>query len=311
MISIKKIKKFLESGWKGISVFVFIDLDKEPQKLRFNLYTILFPILLILTLFLFLVFEIINEKFISRKNIKDLDKTQILLYNFFYSTEIKKNLINKINHNFKIFLNNEKSYKLLSNYDELERFLIEEGKKIHQYPTRMDQEIFKTELLKKRISIFLDDGTRISLFKLWHIAHIYYLIPKGIPMYDGTFSITSGYGNRQDPFQNAELNYHSGIDFAASQNTPILASTDGRAIKVNRMIDSGYGIYVILHHGLGFQSLYAHCSSILVEENQNIKKGDIIALIGKTGRATGNHLHYEVRIGMDVPVDPLAFIKLR
>jgi len=111
-------------------------------------------------------------------------------------------------------------------------------------------------------------------------------------------SITSGFGYRTDPFT-GETKFHGGIDIAAAAGTPIVAA-DGGIVTVANGVDSwggGYGFYVMIDHGNGYETLYGHCSSICVTYGQVVQKGEVIAYVGSTGNSTGNHLHFEIRIG--------------
>jgi murein DD-endopeptidase MepM/ murein hydrolase activator NlpD len=99
--------------------------------------------------------------------------------------------------------------------------------------------------------------------------------------------------------------WHEGIDIAAPHGTPIMASGDG--LVTFSGYRSGYGNMLILDHGNGFSTVYAHCSAIFVEEGRRVNRGMIIAAVGNTGRSTGPHLHYEIHVD-GVPVNPLNYI---
>ena len=108
-------------------------------------------------------------------------------------------------------------------------------------------------------------------------------------------TITSQFGYRTDPIS-GETSYHSGTDIAAPAGSPILAAASG-TVTVANALDSwggGYGYYVRIDHGGGLETLYAHCSSICVTTGQQVQAGQVIGYVGQTGRATGNHLHFEV-----------------
>jgi murein DD-endopeptidase MepM/ murein hydrolase activator NlpD len=107
--------------------------------------------------------------------------------------------------------------------------------------------------------------------------------------------VTSEFGYRKDPFTGMRSG-HSGIDLGAPKGTSIRAALPG-TVYVVRYTTSGYGYHVMVDHGGGFVTLYAHCSKILVSEGQTVDAGSIITEVGSTGRSTGNHLHFEVRIG--------------
>ncbi|ABN52978.1 MAG TPA: M23 family peptidase [Hungateiclostridium thermocellum] len=116
--------------------------------------------------------------------------------------------------------------------------------------------------------------------------------------------ISSRFGTRSDPF-NFSQKVHEGIDIAADYGTTILASATGKVTLSDWY--GNYGKCVIIDHGYGLSTLYGHCQTLLVKEGQTVKKGDKIATVGSTGRSTGPHLHFEVRLN-GVPVDPLQYL---
>ena len=110
-----------------------------------------------------------------------------------------------------------------------------------------------------------------------------------------TGTITSQFGYRTDPIS-GETSYHSGTDIAAPDGSPILAAAGG-TVTIANALDSwggGYGYYVRIDNGNGLETLYAHCSTICVMTGQQVQAGQVIGYVGQTGRATGNHLHFEV-----------------
>jgi len=117
-------------------------------------------------------------------------------------------------------------------------------------------------------------------------------------------AITSSFGVRADPF-NGEAEVHRGVDIAALYNSQIQASADGRVLVAE--FKAGYGNLVVLDHGNGVTTRYGHMARLLVRLGQRVKKGDIIGLVGTTGRSTAPHLHYEVRM-YDRPVNPSGYL---
>lgn len=109
-----------------------------------------------------------------------------------------------------------------------------------------------------------------------------------------TASITAGFGYRRNPFTSRGSEFHSGIDFAASYGSTAVATGDGIVIFAGW--NSGYGRMVIISHGYGLTTLYGHNSKLLVKQGDKVKKGQSITKVGNTGRSTGTHLHYEVKI---------------
>ena len=119
--------------------------------------------------------------------------------------------------------------------------------------------------------------------------------------------ITSYYGYRTHPIT-GQWALHTGIDIGAAGGTNILSAEDGMVVTVIYG-STGYGYYVIVYHGDGYYTLYAHCSKILVKEGDQVKRGQVIALVGTTGSSTGNHLHFEVRLNGST-VNPLDYVSL-
>ena len=110
-------------------------------------------------------------------------------------------------------------------------------------------------------------------------------------------AITSQFGHRVDPIT-GEVSSHTGTDIACAEGTPILAAADGTVTVANGLDSWGgsYGYYIQIDHGGGLETLYAHCSSICVTTGQQVQAGQVICYVGHTGRATGSHLHWEVRV---------------
>lgn len=117
--------------------------------------------------------------------------------------------------------------------------------------------------------------------------------------------IASGFGFRIHPIYKVPK-MHTGIDFSAPTGTPIYATGNGTIANDQDLRNSGYGNYVLIDHGFGYQSLYAHVSRTNVRVGQKVKRGDIIAFVGSTGRSTAPHLHYEV-IKNGVKINPINF----
>lgn len=104
--------------------------------------------------------------------------------------------------------------------------------------------------------------------------------------------IASGYGRRIDPYYK-KPKFHYGVDFSAPKGTPIYATGDDTISKVKKS-RRGFGNHVVINHGYGYESLYAHMSKYTVRRGQKIKRGDVIGYVGSTGKSTAPHLHYEV-----------------
>ncbi len=128
------------------------------------------------------------------------------------------------------------------------------------------------------------------------------VLPLGKPVKS---RITSNYGTRNDPFT-GKPKKHRGIDFAGKIGTELMAVAPGRVVSAGERV--GYGTTVEIDHGLGFTTLYAHLSQILVSRGDWVRPGTVIGLAGSSGRSTGPHLHYEIRY-KGTPFDPTKFVK--
>jgi murein DD-endopeptidase MepM/ murein hydrolase activator NlpD len=118
--------------------------------------------------------------------------------------------------------------------------------------------------------------------------------------------VTSSFGERQDPF-NGEGAFHSGIDISAPMGTAIRASADGTVDDAG--LANGYGREVVIDHGHGIKTVYGHLSGFTVLSGQIVRRGQVIGYIGLTGRSTGPHLHYEVRVH-NIPVNPHKYLRM-
>ncbi|WP_345166723.1 M23 family metallopeptidase [Sphingomonas daechungensis] len=152
------------------------------------------------------------------------------------------------------------------------------------------------------------DPTFKQLFTSWkkldNLASGAIAVPSDKPVKTAAF--TSGYGVRSDPFRGAAA-MHPGIDLAGPYGTAIYATADGTVLRAG-WNNGGYGNLVEIDHGRGIATRYGHLSQVLVSAGDRITRGQLIARMGSTGRSTGSHLHYEVRID-GRPVNPIPFMK--
>ena len=116
--------------------------------------------------------------------------------------------------------------------------------------------------------------------------------------------LSSYFGHRMDPFYKV-MKFHEGVDFSAPVGTEIYATGDGKVIEVIKS-KRAYGNSVTIDHGFGYETFYAHCEKILVKKGQKVKRGQVIATVGNTGKSTAPHLHYEVKKNKNA-IDPINF----
>ena len=150
----------------------------------------------------------------------------------------------------------------------------------------------KVEQLKKQLyvqSVSYDELSKTALNKEEYWASI----PAIQPIHNEELNrLASGYGMRLHPILKVRK-MHTGIDFSAAKGTPVYATGDGVIVEVNTEF-GGYGKSIIIDHGFGFTSRYAHLNDFNVKRGQKIKRGDQIGSVGNTGSATAPHVHYEV-----------------
>jgi murein DD-endopeptidase MepM/ murein hydrolase activator NlpD len=118
--------------------------------------------------------------------------------------------------------------------------------------------------------------------------------------------VTGSFGERIDPF-NGEGAFHSGVDIGSSYGHPIVAPADGVVTFTDQL--GGYGKAIMIDHGNGISTRYGHLSGFAVTAGQSVRRGDVIGYVGASGRSTGPHLHYEVRIN-DTPVNPYKYLRM-
>ena len=127
-------------------------------------------------------------------------------------------------------------------------------------------------------------------------------IPSRMPL-EGS-RLTSDYGMRTHPVLGGRRN-HKGVDLAAPTGTPVYATADGIIGRAEWF--SSYGLYIEIDHGADLETRYAHMSRLAVAAGERVKKGDLIGYVGSTGRSTGPHLHYEIRVD-GVAVNPIPYM---
>jgi murein DD-endopeptidase MepM/ murein hydrolase activator NlpD len=161
--------------------------------------------------------------------------------------------------------------------------------------------LFSNWTALERTSPTLGTGADVTAYSS-PIPHSGISVPSRMPL-EGA-RLTSGYGMRTHPVLGGRRQ-HAGIDLAAPTGTPIHATADGVIGRADWY--SSYGLYISINHGASMETRYAHLSRLAVAAGDNVKKGDLIGYVGSTGRSTGPHLHYEVRVD-GVAVNPIPYM---
>lgn len=161
--------------------------------------------------------------------------------------------------------------------------------------------LFSSWTALERTSPTLGSGTDVAAFSS-PITQKAISVPSRMPL-EGA-QLTSGFGMRTHPVLGGRR-AHAGIDLAAPTGTPVYATADGIVGRADWY--SSYGLYISINHGASMETRYAHLSRLAVAAGDNVKKGDLIGYVGSTGRSTGPHLHYEVRVD-GLAVNPIPYM---
>lgn len=172
-----------------------------------------------------------------------------------------------------------------------------------------DLKDFDTDEFEKYIDALQDTAqTRLAAYQeiAWYYANAREGLHSTPSIRPSTARISSGFGYRLDPFGRRSSKRHAGLDFAGKPDSPIMATADG-VVRHTGWVN-GYGQAVLVDHGFGYSTLYGHTTGIRVKAGEVVKRGQIIATMGSSGRSTGTHLHYEVwKDGQ--PVNPRNYFK--
>ncbi len=230
-----------------------------------------------------LQFTLMNEKLNNMENvIEDLEERDNNIYRIILEAEpITEDIRNA-------GVGGVNQYEDLENYKSAE-LLIETARKIDWLSRRLYVQS------KSYDEVFLLAKNKEKLLAS---------IPAIIPIKNGEQKIVSGFGMRMHPILKY-LRMHTGIDIASKRGTPVYASADGVVINPAGR-GSGYGIRVVLDHGFGYKTMYAHLSKSVVNYGQKVKRGQLIGYVGSTGLSVSPHLHYEV-IKNGVKVNPVNY----
>jgi len=313
----RKFLKFREKSREKVSFVLIPHSEKHVLSLNLSFAMLLFFAFLSGVFFFLSFIFLIYFSFIWQGNpdiIQDSTREETtFLYYRLLSFEMEKGIrdLEKTTEEFNLLAWGEVSWNRLITQDYYPEPRLETSDyremntNMNLYPNTVQKYSEFVLSLRKMQPVFENAMDYLSLRE-----SIFYNIPRGRPLGPGVGHVTSLWGQRMDPFGILPIGeFHSGIDFAAAHGTPIYATAPGRVAK-SESTTGGLGRYVRIFHENGFISVYGHCSEILVKEGDFVKRGDKIALVGRTGKATGSHVHYEVRIGIDPSINPEEYINL-
>ena len=342
----KKYRAFKKRGHEHLTLMVIPHNQSKIFHLQLSKFTIVFSLLtIVVILYVSIVSWFLQRTIITE--VKDLYGTDKSLYNEKQQYVVKLNKIYSAQEETQSILedvikrmNNEHALKGLffssSDINERARVLISsESKNFYKQVIELIEkksatgfsygsikETLIAEFQKSGIDDSFQYGSNVIAYRALQLKiqqninvlkilekflrqnqEVKRSLPYSWPISGG--HITSRYGLRYSPF--GYLNeFHLGVDLADQVGTPIYAAADGLIHMAGR--SGGYGLTVRLTHRFGYKTLYAHMSSIVVRTGQVVKKGQMIGRVGATGRTTGPHLHFEVKLAND-HIDPMPFLR--
>ncbi|HNE24900.1 MAG TPA: M23 family metallopeptidase, partial [Leptospiraceae bacterium] len=299
----KRLAQKKRQGWSGITILILRDTAEEPVRVRINQYVVYFAMLMVVALPLASAGVTILRHVKEERAFEKLEDRKSLLMNVPMILAERKQLLRSARTQVFAFQSqlDNRDDKLFATW--MDSLTEEPDRRSPEGIVGLDIE--DLQRVRRSAENTLSDGAYHAIRLFWHRISIYHLTPRGRPLLTGIGFISSGFGQRPDPFGNPTGETHTGMDFAAAPKSPIVATSPGVVMQVSKSDRPGYGLFVRIHHGLGYTTLYAHCDSLLVNVGDRVQRGQPIALLGRTGRATGHHVHYEVRFGDDKAIDPL------
>ncbi len=304
-------------GWRGLSILVFKeDAAEQPTSLRINYFVIGFALLLLLALPVGGGLLVMQESLKAADASRVIESRRALMTTVRMLTAEKARLVEAAARDIGEFQrlstrNDPRRLVVGSKNNAVGPAAAEEVPGLAEGPT---SDLERLAALNRRSVQVLEQEAYHSLRLTWTRMNIYGATPRGRPLPTGVGFLTSVFGSRPNPFGGTDADAretHSGVDWASAPGTPIIATADGVVIRAMENTNQGYGKHVRLHHGLGYTSLYAHCRELAVSEGDFVKRGQVVGYLGRTGRATGNHVHYEVQFGADVATDPMEYVQLK
>jgi len=284
-----KLKIFLKRIFTPITIMLVPHGRTKPVVMKVPVFIIVLAVFLWCAALVYVVSIAVNA---------------IQYYNEYYNMKNEyQHMKNKLSYYINQFIELKSTLSSLRETEAEFRklFALKSKKDVLEAVEVTDTDYIDMEVLRKQIEETIETVTEIKKY-LREQKDLYRSTPLGWPI-KGV--ITSGYGKRIHP-KLGEITFHSGIDISAPIGTEVKSTADGIVVFSGWTAKSGYTI--IIEHGYGFRTVYAHNKKNLVEVGQRVKRGDVIALSGDTGVTSGPHLHYEVWKN-DTPVNPLSYLK--
>jgi murein DD-endopeptidase MepM/ murein hydrolase activator NlpD len=294
---------FIEKGHEKMTVMFIPHNERKIFNFQISKFTISFFLLLFVVVLVTSSYAVIRHTAVKREEQRLLvtyEDIRSHLLRFEKLTNSVSELVDEIKPDV------EALYELTAgpeevdqiwDLDEIDRKDYDELKKLQNI---LPEEIFTIKKLQKDIIC-----TTNTIKTVKNFVDVRSKVVRDTPsIVPNPGHITSLFGWRRSPFGHGR-DFHSGIDIAAPPGTEIRATAPGTVLSAGW--SGGYGWMIRIQHKYGFESVYGHCQRVNVSPGQNIKKGEVVGYVGQTGNATGNHCHYEIRLG-NIPINPYPYM---
>lgn len=299
-------------GHEKLTVMFIPHSEKKVITIHISNFALLFVSIIISVVVITSIIAVSNRKMTDQKVVR-LERQNHIKDQYINSFVNNANLLKERFASFRSDVNRVFSLTTLQNMGSEIEYPSKEEDSDEPISSSVDdviynkpKEIDELYRLRKEIEIYKIQMQKFATF-VENSKNVIKYIPSIWPVKDGSGHITSTFGYRRDPFMNM-ARFHSGIDIAHWPGTPVIATADG--VVTSAGWSGGYGKVVKIAHKYGFVSVYGHLMSIYVSVGETVRKGQVIGSMGMTGRATGYHLHYEIRIGTEI-VDPMPYVSIR
>lgn len=301
----KKWDSFLHWGHEKLTIMLIPHNERKIFNFQISKFTVGFFIVLF-------AFVIATSAFAVKKNqeIKKDEKNILMKYQTKQAQLIRMQELSleirelydsikpEIREIYAMTSGNQSIPQIWKSAEEIQVELDENGNKIIAH---IPDEVYELVRLQNEVTTTADTLRTIRTF-VGERIEVNKKTPSRVPLVG---HITSLYGWRRSPFGFGR-SFHTGIDIAAPEGTPVRATAPGVVEKAGW--GGGYGKMVIIKHEYGFSTVYAHNSRLAVQKGDRVYKGQVICYVGKTGSSTGNHCHYEVRLG-NVAINPYPYMR--
>ncbi|MCU0847674.1 MAG: M23 family metallopeptidase [Spirochaetes bacterium] len=295
--------RFMEKGHEKMTVMFIPHNEKKIFNFQISKFTILFFILLFMIVVATSSYAVISHNAVKKEEqrlLMSYEDIRSHLLRFEKATNNMTELVDEIKPEI------EEVYELSAGSNDADQIWItdeidqDELNELRKYRNVLPDEIYKIKDLQKDMICTTRTIKTVKNF-IDVRSKVVQETPSIVP---NEGHITSLFGWRRSPFGHGR-DFHSGIDIAASSGTPIRATAPGSIASIGW--GGGYGIMIRIKHKYGFETIYGHCRSAAVNAGTDVKKGDIVGYVGMTGNATGNHCHYEIRLG-NIPINPYPYM---